>query len=341
MHQHINILCWQGYEDRTFVECFENRYGCSVQGETFESDLHAAERVTNEHHWDLININNPYVSNKLYPAGSIAALDPERYGGESDRLLSQFKSFFDCGWSNDGQSMLGVCQRFGPFNLVINTQLINADTVRAEGFNIADDPALKGKFGVLDYPEFNIMHAAISCGINPFEPMTLSEQSRVSQKLQYWYESAFLITADHNELNKALINEDISLYISGGVYTAACTRLTGHSQIQAVTPVSGPINGRGGVAFVEVTALSAQSRNPELAQNFLHYILEPEQCHQIALTDGVHNPVAQMGDPAVFNRFSVKELKALQWDRLEEDMSRCVPYSMIPSSDAIATFEPT
>ncbi len=341
MHQRINILCWRGYEDRAFVECFENRYGCSVQGENFESDLHAAEKITNESHWDLININNPYVSNKLYPAGSITALDPERYRGESDRLLPQFRPFFECSWSNDRQSMLGVCQRFGPFNLVINTRLINPDTVRAEGFNIADDPALKNKFGVLDYPEFNIMHSAISCGVNPFGTMTLLEQTRVSEKLRYWYENAFIVTKDHSKLNNALINEDISLYISGGIYTAASARLAGHRCVQAVTPSSGPINGHGGIAFVEVTALSAQSRNPELAQNFLHYILEPEQCHQIAFADGIHNPIAQMGDPKVFTRFSLKELDALQWDTLEEDMSRCTPYAMIPSFHTITTFEHT
>ncbi len=331
----LNILCWAGYEDARFVADFESRFDCAVHGENFESDTLAAERICREDHWDLININNPYVNDLLYPGGKIQPLERDRYDHHRLRQFPQFDDFFSCAMSRDGQNILGICQRFGPFNLVVNTNAIDAATARAEGFQLADDPANMGQFGLLDYPEFNVMHAAIACGLDPFLEMRNAEQVRVADKLRYWRENAVLFTSDHLELNEALVSGHIRFYISGGVYTAAAARQAGHANIMSITPDAGPVNGRGGIAFVEVTSMCADSKNPSMALDFLDYMLEPEQCHRIAFADGIHNPVAQMYDPNVMARFSSDDLKTIQFDTLESDMARCIPYATIPSFSSI------
>ena len=319
----LNILCWAGYDDPCFVKDFETRFGCTVVGKSFESDMQASNRICNEHRWDLVNINNPYVSEILFPKGKILPLDTNRFSEHDDRLFPQYRDFFSCSLSQDGQSTLGICQRFGPFNLVVNTNSIDAATARAEGFSLADDPANMNRFGLLDYPEFNVMHASIACGINPFDDMTESDEIRVSKKLHFWRESALIYTNDHHRLNQALVGGSIRFYISGGVYTAAVARRAGHGNIMSITPHCGPIIGRGGIAFVEVTSVCAKSKNKAMALNFLEYVLEPEQCHRIAFANGIHNPVAQMHDPQVMEKFTREELHTIQFDTLESDMSRC------------------
>ncbi len=326
----VNILCWQGYEQAQFKEPFEKRLNAIVHGECFESDMQAVERVRQEDRWDLININNPYAGSILYPENLIVPLSAEDYGETADHLLPQFDEFFSCGWSPDGSSLLGICQRFGPFNLVINTELISAGTARSEGFLLADDPGHRGSFGMLDYPEFNAMHAAIACGLDPFKSMMASELAAVKAKYASWKSDACIFTGDHHALNKALIDGEIRFYISGGSYTAAVARLQGHYKIEAVTPTKSPLGGRGGIAFVEVTSICRRKRPTETAEAFLHYMLEPAQCHRISMARETHNPVAQMGDRNVMELFRPEELKALQWDTLEEDMSRCAPYALIP-----------
>lgn len=331
----VKILCWQGYEAPSYVAEFESVHGCRVHGETFESDMQAVDRIRHDDTWDLININNPYARAVLAPENLIVPLDDEAFAGERDRMIEPFQEFFSCGWTADQSFMLGICQRFGPFNLVINSDLIGEEAAVSEGFSLADDSGHKGQFGVLDYPEFNVMHAAIACGINPFVRMSDQEQSRVASKLAKWKADAHLVTSDHLVLNEALIAGDIRFYISGGIYTAAVARMAGHLNIKAVTPDAGPIGGRGGIAFVEVTSLCRSTRSRKRAEDFVRYMLEPEQCHRIAFANGTHNPVAQMGDARVLEQFSRDELTALQWETLEDDMSKCAPYAVIPDFEKI------
>ncbi len=333
----LNILCWAGYETPSFVKDFEQRWNCQVRGETFDSDMEASGRIANESHWDLININNPYINNDLFPIGRIASLEGAGFGGENQRMLPCLDGFLQCGYSLDGKTLIGLCQRFGPFNLVIDKNQVDVSTARDEGFSMADDPGNKAKFGILLYPEFNVMHAAIACGINPFDALSSPEEVRVVDQMQQWKDDALLCTSDHNELNQALIDGRIRFYISGGVYTAGVARRAGYLNIMSITPNSGPIDGKGGVAFVEVTSVCATTRNADLACQYLRYMLEPEQCHRIAFAESIHNPVAQMGDPDVMARFSEDELIALQYSTLGEDMARCAPYASIPCLERIRT----
>lgn len=327
----LNLLCWAGYEAPYFVKEFEQRWNCKVHGETFDSDITASDRIAGEPHWDLININNPYVGDNLYPVGRISPLDGLGFEKEAIRLLPCLDRFKQCTYSRDGASLIGLCQRFGPFNIVIDRNQIDASTARDEGFSMADDPNNRGKFGVLLYPEFNVMHAAIACGINPFNMMSPSEETCVVDQLHRWKMNAHLCTSDYQELNQALTDGKIRFYISGGVYTAGIARKAGHLNIMSVTPNRGPIDGKGGVAFVEVTSVCTSSANKDLSRQYISYMMEPAQCHKIAFADGVHNPVAQMGDPEVMAMFSDDDLDVLQFSTLNDDMENCAPYASIPN----------
>jgi spermidine/putrescine transport system substrate-binding protein len=87
--------------------------------------------------------------------------------------------------------------------------------------------------------------------------------------------------------------------------------------------------------FTEITSvLEAAPRSGE-AEDFLEYLMEPETAWRAALTERTANPVAQMGMPEVFDRFSARDLDAIQWDSLEEDVSRCADYDLVPDHAAL------
>lgn len=331
----LRLLCWAGYETAEFTRNFEQQWNCEVHGETFDSDLDAQNRIINEPHWDIININNPYVNSFLYPEGKVAALDRADFSREAERALPCLDRFLHCTNSLDGESLVGICQRFGPFNLVVDINQVDASTARDEGFSMAEEKENKGRFGLLLYPEFNVMHAAIACGIDPFKTMSAAEEACVTGKIRQWQDDALICSSDYTVLNQALIDGQIRFYISGGVYTAGIARRAGHLNIMSVTPERGPISGRGGIAFVEVTSVCSGYRNRDLANRYLHYMIEPTQCYKIAFAKGVHNPVAQMGDPDVMKLFKKEDLEALQFSTLEADMERCAPYASIPSLNRI------
>jgi spermidine/putrescine transport system substrate-binding protein len=73
--------------------------------------------------------------------------------------------------------------------------------------------------------------------------------------------------------------------------------------------------------------------NPDLsplALEFLKYVQAPKVAHTVAFAEGTYNPATQMGNPECFALFTNEQLDAIQWDSLEQEMSRCAEYDIAP-----------
>jgi len=285
--------------------------------------------------WDLINLNNPFARELLYPRGLIQPLAATRFAPAFERMLSQFSQLYRCAYSQDGSEILGICQSFGPFNLVIDTHRIASHTAEAEGFDLMNDPANKGYFGILAYDDFNIFHVCIGANLDPFEPMDEKSLDIFEETARRWHSSAYLVTSDHSMLNRALLDGRIRCYVSGGTYTVAHARLAGHKRLRAVTPRQGPIKGRGGIVFMEVTSILRSTRELGLSESFLEYLVSYEGAVAVAMAGGGCIPIAQMADPTVMRAYTREHLDAIQWDTLEEEISRCAEYAVAPSYKAL------
>jgi len=332
----LRCLGWEGYGSGLFPGAFLQASQIILSGADHLSDDAACRRLLSERDaWDIININTPFVRDVLFPAGAIAPID-ERYRSGIASIAGPF-SRFQAAVLGPGDVLLGVPQRCGPFNLVINCHRIAAATARGDGFALALDPHFSGRFGVLDYEDFNVMHIAIAAGLDPFQPMDDAQLNGFRTVARKVFQAAALVTDDHNAMNAALVQGDIDFYISGGVYTASPARLDGHLQVQAITPQSGPIAGKGAVAFVEVNALVDGGSAPLAERSaFLDFVLSMDGAHAAAKTASACNPVVQMHERRVREKFTTHELTAMQWDTLEEDLSNCVDYAIIPSYRRLA-----
>ena len=217
---------------------------------------------------------------------------------------------------------------------MVNTNRIDRASAEDQGFELANDRAPR-PYGILLYEDFNLFHVCIGAGLDPFAALGEDEMARFEDTARRWFGGATVVTDDHFELNRALVDGVIDFYVSGGIYTASPARLAGHLEVRAVTPRSGPIGGRGGIVFTEITSvLESASRSGE-AEDFLEYLLEPETAVRVAFAERTANPVAQMGMPEVFDRFSARELEVIQWDDLEEDIARCADYDLMPDHAAL------
>ena len=210
-----------------------------------------------------------------------------------------------------------------------------ARVLKIWGFRLADEARFRHRYAILDYPDFNLFHICIGAGINPFEALSAAQLETFGQVAERWLNQALMIDADHHRLNRALLAGEIDFYISGGIYTVSPARLEGHHKLLAVTPSSGPINGRGGIVFSEITSLLASEQRHPSARSFLEFILQPETATSIAFVDGTCNPVAQMGDPQVMQAFNRTQLEAIQWDTLEHQLQHCADYQVPPSRQAL------
>ncbi len=226
-----------------------------------------------------------------------------------------------------------MLQRFGPFSFVVNTNKISRDMAEDQGFKLFLDPAMKGRYGVLTYDNWNIMHMCIAADVDPFKSHSEAEFAAFEKVARQVFKGAKLLTDDLVGMNTALVNGEIDAYFTGGTYTASPARFDGETQVRGITPKSGPMNGKGGIVWVEVTSLVNNPNPSTLAEDFLEYVQQPEVCKKVAFAEGTYNPVSQMANPEVFKLYNKEELDAIQWDSLPEEMARAADYSINPDYD--------
>lgn len=333
----MNILCWEGYNSDEVLGPFRRANpGASVRAEsgTSDPDMINKLRAGEINVWDLINLNQPWARDVLYPNQLIKPLNKERFEPYFDKMLPEFAAPYPLAYADDGE-LIGMPQRYGPFSFVVNTDKISRKMAEDEGWKLFLDPGMKGRYGVLTYDNWNVMHMCLTGDMNPFEAVDAAGQAKFKEIATQIFGGAKLLTDDLVAMNTALINGEIDAYFTGGTYTASPARYDGQTNIRGITPNSGPVDGKGGVVWIELTSAVNNPDPSTLAEDFLEFVQQPDISKAVAFTEGTYNPVSQMGDPEVLAKFDADELDAIQTDSLEEEMARSLDYQVIPSYDAL------
>lgn len=331
----LNILCWEGYNSAQVLDPFREAQGATVKAESLTNDPTMINRLrageTNV--WDLINVNNPWARKVMHPEGLIRPLDRAAFEPFFETMLPGFKPPYQWALSDDGTELLGMAQRFGPYSFVVNTDKISRATAEDQGWDLWNDPANDGKYGILESDDWNVFCIFMVAGINPFNAHTPEEMAKFDETAKRIFKGAKLI-GDIATMNQALISGEIDFHLTGGTYSVSPARADGFPNLRAITPLKSAIEGKGGISWIEITSTVNNPNLSPLAAEFLRYVQAPEVAHTVAFAEGTFNPVTQMGDPACFALFTPEELDAIQWDSLEEEMARSAEYDIVPDYDA-------
>jgi spermidine/putrescine transport system substrate-binding protein len=327
----MNILCWEGYNSAQVLDPFRSAKSATVKAESLTNDPTMIDRLrageTNV--WDLINVNNPWARKVMHPEGLIKPLDRAHFEPYFEKMLPAFKPPYRWAMSDDGKELLGMCQRFGPYSFVVNTDKISRQTAEDQGWDLWNDAANAGKYGILESDDWNVFNICLIAGFNPFVEHTEAQIAAFTDAANRVFKGAKLV-GDIATMNQALVSGEIDFHMTGGTYSASPARADGNKNIRGITPRKGPIDGKGGVSWIEVTSTVNNPQLSPLAPQFLEYVQQPETAHVVAFAEGTFNPVAQMGNPECFNLFTADELDAIQWDSLEEEMSLSYEYDIPP-----------
>lgn len=334
----MNILCWEGYNSDEVLGPFRDaNAGATVRAESGTSDpdminkLRAGETSV----WDLINVNQPWARDQLYPEGLIKPLDKDRFLPYFETMLPEFADPpYALAFADDG-NLIGMPQRYGPFSFVVNTDVISREMAEDQGWNLFLDPAMSGRFGVLTYDNWNVIHMCLTAGLNPFAPVEGDDIGKFKETAAAIFGGSKLLTDDLVAMNTALINGEIDAYFTGGTYTASPARYDGATNVRGITPNSGPVDGKGGVVWIELTSAVNNPDPSTLAEDFLEFVQAPDIAKAVAFTEGTYNPVSQMGDPEVMSKFDEEELDAIQMDSLADEMGRSLDYDVVASYDTL------
>jgi spermidine/putrescine transport system substrate-binding protein len=333
----LSLLTWDAYADPRLLDLWRSTSGEDVRYEIHISDptsvnrLRAGETAV----WDFVNLNNPWARQVLWPEGLIVDLPMDRFAPLYEQMKPKFHLPYPWAMSEDGEHLLGVVQRYETFDFVINSDVIDPETAKDEGWDLFNNPDFARRYGILAYEDWNVMDICMGAGVHPFRIKTDEEVARFEETANRWIQNAAFITTDFVQLNQAILNGEIDLYFTGGTYTTAAARLEGIDNLYAITPRSGPADGKGGINWIEI---NSAVNNPDFhpaAFDFLEFITTVDAAEIVARGNGNLQPVSQMENPELMARFSAEELAAIQWDEFDERIANAVEFDIVPDYDRL------
>jgi spermidine/putrescine transport system substrate-binding protein len=241
-----------------------------------------------------------------------------------------FKPPYKWALDDSGKDLIGMCQRYGPYSFVVNTDKVSRATAEDQGWDLWNDNANAGKYGIQESDDWNVFDLCCIAGFDPFKEHTEAEVTKYTETAKRVFKNAKAVS-DLATMNQLLVSGDIDFYLTGGTYSCSPARADGALNIRGITPNKGPLaGGKGGISWIEVTSVVNNPDGSPLAPQFLEYVQDPEVAHVVAFAEGTFNPVTQMGNPDCFKHFTKEELEIIQWDSLEEEMARSIEYDIVP-----------
>lgn len=330
--ENLALLTWDAYADPRLLDLWRQQMGGTIRYEIHVSDPVSVNRLRagETRVWDFINLNNPWARKQLWPDGLIRDLPRERFEPLFENMFPKFAPPYYWAMSEDGEHLLGVVQRFETFDFVVNTDVISARLASNEGWDLFNNADFANRYGILAYEDWNVMDMCMGAGVHPFAEKTEADFAAFEAVAKRWIDNAKMITTDFAQLNLAIINGEIDAYFTGGTYSISSARLEGINNLYAVTPDSGPADGKGSINWIELNSAVARPDARDATLDFLEWITEPEPAYIIANGNGNLQPVSQMSQPDVLSKFSRAQLDALQWDSFEERIANAVEYDVVP-----------
>lgn len=333
----LNILCWEGYNSAQVLDPFREQSGAEVKAESLTNDPTMINRLRagEINVWDLINVNNPWARKVMWPEKLIKPIDRAKFEPYFEKMLPAFKPPYKWAMDDSGSEMLGIAQRFGPYSFVVNTDKVSRASAEDQGWDLWNDPANAGKYGILESDDWNVFNLCCIAGFDPFKPHDDAQVAKFTDAAKRVFKGAKVV-GDIATMNQSLVSGEIDFHMTGGTYSASPARADGATNIRAITPNKGPFEGgKGGIAWIEITSVVNNPDVSPLAEQFLEYVQDPQMSHTVAFAEGTFNPVTQMGNKACFDLFTKEELDAIQWDSLEEEMARSAEYDIVPDYDKL------
>ncbi len=133
------------------LDPFRQATGAKVRAEsgTSDPDMINKLRAGEVNVWDVINVNQPWARHQMYPEGLIKPLPRDKFEPYFENMMGAFKPPYEWAYDASGKDLIGMVQRFGPFNFVVNTDKVSRATAEDEGFNIFNEASSAGKYGIL------------------------------------------------------------------------------------------------------------------------------------------------------------------------------------------------
>lgn len=270
----LNILTWAGYNEDRIIEPFEKKYNCKVNSKNFSGDEQMLTIWTGSPKgtWDVVNPDGPWVA-VLAKQGKIRELNPKLYALED--LFPLFRRFPQH-WV-DGK-LYAVASRWGFYGIAYNTKFVSKEEVNSWG--ILWDSKYKGKVGIYGWYLPNMGNFGRYLGFKDPYDINSEQLKQLEKALLALKPNVATITLTASDLIQALANESVWLAPAGN-WAAVTLKEEGH-------PIEHFVPKEGAVSWTEGLCVTADSRNPDLAEKYIQWMLTPEIQAKLAWASAFH-----------------------------------------------------
>ena len=292
----LNLICWEGYADPSFVKPFEQMYNCTVSA-TYagSSDEMVAKWVAGHGNtYDLVSASGD-ATRRFIKSNTLLPIDVSRISN----FEQLFPKFHTPAWNTVNGVHYGVSFTWGPDVLIYDTRVFKQAPT---SWHVLYDPANKGKLSTADNP-ITIADVALYLGYKDCYNLTEAQLARVKATLiaqkpllrKYWEGAGDLEDA----------------FKHGEVVASNAWPLMTSDLRKAHFPIGETIPREGATGWADTWMISKNSPNVDLAMKWINYMIGPKG--QL----GVINVTNYSGaSRTVLPLLSKAQIKALHMDNL-------------------------
>ncbi|MEM7169551.1 MAG: spermidine/putrescine ABC transporter substrate-binding protein [Pseudomonadota bacterium] len=310
----LNALVWCDHTDPALIEPFEKEHGVKVNLKEYEGTGAALAIVEQSQpgDWDVFVIDGVDVPT-VVDAGLLAELPQDQMPLDDVFEAVQMRDVT----FRDGK-MYAIMEKFGYNVISYNNEKVDPEDMR--DLNSLWSDKYKGRIAVYDYyiPLMDLV--ALKMGMKPSD-ITADVLPQMKEELFKLKENSVMV-GDVVASSTALAVGEADILIGGGEWAVAVLAAE-QSELDWVLP------DQGGVLWSQSIAVFEESKNKDLAIEFVKYIMSPEGQARLATSSCFWGMPANAKAGDHLNDF---QKSALRWDEQPEFQAKSHRY-FIPDAE--------
>ncbi|MEG0313744.1 MAG: ABC transporter substrate-binding protein [Erysipelotrichaceae bacterium] len=267
--QVLRIYNWGEYIGEDVISNFESAYNCKVQYDIFPSNEEMYTKLKSGETWDIL-VPSDYMIERLMQEKYLQKLDKTKIPN-LDKLADGVKNL-----PYDPNNDYAVPYFWGSVGIIYNSDTVSKSDVEEQGYNVLKNPKYKGKMFIYDSERDSFMMA--------FKALGYSMNTTNKDEVQAAYN--WLKELNDNNDPTYVTDEVIDGMVSnqkdiGIVYSGdAAYILSENSSMRYFLPKEGTN------LWSDSMVIPNNAKNPELANEFINFILDYESSYDNSLTVG-------------------------------------------------------
>ncbi len=266
----LNALVWCDHTHPALLEPFEKAHGVRVNVKDYEGTGTALSLVEQSRpgDWDVFVVDSVDVP-RVVAQGLLAPLPEDAF--DWDNIfpeLRQPKLHYS------GGKLYAMPEKFGYNALAYNKEKVDPADMRH--IDVITNPKYAGRIAVYDYYIPTMEFVGLALGIRP-DTLTQAHLPAILGKLKEVKKLASVV-GDVVTVQNALVTGAADIIVSGGEF-AVSGLMTENAALDWVIP------NEGGIRWGQAIGVFAESKQRELATEFVKYILGPVGQARLATSD--------------------------------------------------------